>query len=185
MGFNIKNNYGPNIEVNDGGQVMLVQGQNGLWHTEEDVEVQEAEIVEDVTDEIETAEMKTQLNYFAPTKHLQTLLKQDWFKNLRSKNEYDEVWTDAFVSALMASDWRDSIAIDWGVKGERKKINQIKGYVVGLLKDAGVLKGSYDSISTALGITEAPRTFSRYMGEGKKQPYADWVKAYVNGVTEQ
>ena len=32
MGFNIKNNYGPNIEVNAGGKVTLVQGRNGLWH---------------------------------------------------------------------------------------------------------------------------------------------------------
>jgi hypothetical protein len=29
MGFNIKNNYGPNIEVNDGGKVTLIQGKNG------------------------------------------------------------------------------------------------------------------------------------------------------------
>lgn len=28
MGFNIKNNYGPNIEVNDGGKVTL-KGKNG------------------------------------------------------------------------------------------------------------------------------------------------------------
>ena len=33
MGFNIKNNYGPNIEVNAGGKVTLVQGKDGLWHT--------------------------------------------------------------------------------------------------------------------------------------------------------
>ena len=47
MGFNIKNNYGPNIEVNAGGKVTLVQGQNGLWHTED---AEEAEY-EEVTDE--------------------------------------------------------------------------------------------------------------------------------------
>lgn len=35
MGFNIKNNYGPNIEVNAGGKVTLVQDKNGLWHTAE------------------------------------------------------------------------------------------------------------------------------------------------------
>ena len=33
MGFNIKNNYGPNIEVNAGGKVTLVQDKSGLWHT--------------------------------------------------------------------------------------------------------------------------------------------------------
>ena len=35
MGFNIKNNYGPNIEVNDGGRLTLVLGKDGLWHTVE------------------------------------------------------------------------------------------------------------------------------------------------------
>lgn len=44
MGFNIKNNYGPNIEVNDGGMVTLVQDKNGLWHTL-DAEVAEYEEV--------------------------------------------------------------------------------------------------------------------------------------------
>lgn len=43
MGFNIKNNYGPNIEVNEGGRLTLVQGRDGMWHTVE------AEIVEEVT----------------------------------------------------------------------------------------------------------------------------------------
>lgn len=49
MGFNIKNNYGPNIEVNDGGKVVVVQGKDGLWHT---AEVEDAEIMEEVVDEM-------------------------------------------------------------------------------------------------------------------------------------
>ena len=47
MGFNIKNNYGPNIEVNDGGKVTLVQGQNGLWHSVDAEEVEYEEVKED------------------------------------------------------------------------------------------------------------------------------------------
>lgn len=48
MGFNIKNNYGPNIEVNEGGVVNLHQGKDGLWHT---VDAEEAEIVEEIKDD--------------------------------------------------------------------------------------------------------------------------------------
>ena len=44
MGFNINNNYGPNIDVHDGGVVNLRQDSSGLWHT---VDVVEAEIVEE------------------------------------------------------------------------------------------------------------------------------------------
>ena len=48
MGFNIKNNYGPNIEVNAGGKVTLTQDRSGLWHT---VDAEEAEVVEEILDE--------------------------------------------------------------------------------------------------------------------------------------
>ena len=48
MGFNIKNNYGPNIEVKDGGRLTLTQGKNGLWHTADVVEADYEEVVEEV-----------------------------------------------------------------------------------------------------------------------------------------
>lgn len=139
----------------------------------------------------ETAEAPCQLenkvepNYFAPTKHLQELLKGAWFKEVRKRDEYDEQWTNEFVDALMESEWKDTIAKAWAVKGERKKITQIKGYIIGLLKDAGVLKGSYNSIAEKNGIIEESRTFSKYMSDGKKQPYTDWVKDYVSGKKNQ
>ena len=128
---------------------------------------------------------KVQPNYFAPAKHLKELLKGAWFKEVRKRDEYDEQWTNEFVDALMESEWKDTIAKAWAVKGERKKITQIKGYIVGLLKDAGVLKGSYNSIAEKTGIIEESRTFSKYMSDGKKQPYADWVKNYVSGKKNQ
>ena len=55
MGFNIKNNYGPNIEVNAGGMVTLTQDRSGLWHM---VDAEEAEVVEEILDE-ESAEGST------------------------------------------------------------------------------------------------------------------------------
>ena len=52
MGFNIKNNYGPNIEVNEGGVVNLNQDKNGHWTTE----VEEAQIVEESQEERQVQE---------------------------------------------------------------------------------------------------------------------------------
>ena len=121
------------------------------------------------------------LNYFAPTKNLQELLRQPWFKALRTHERYNQQWTDDFVSALMASEYKDGIAQDWAIQGKRRKVTQIKGYIVGLLSDAGVLKGSYDSIAAHIGLTDDPRSFSRYMGLGKKQPFAEWISDYVSG----
>lgn len=120
-----------------------------------------------------------ELNTFLPTRLLQDFLKGAWFAEMRTAEKYDAAWTDGFIEALMASEYGEDIARDWAVKGAREKKNQLKGYVVGLLKDVGVLKGSYDTIAEKVGITDKTRTFSRYMGEGKKQRYADWVKDYV------
>ena len=47
MGFNIKNNYGPNIEVNAGGKLTLVQGKNGLWNTADAEETEYEEVAEE------------------------------------------------------------------------------------------------------------------------------------------
>lgn len=125
------------------------------------------------------------LNLFAPKKQLQEFLKGAWFTEVRAREKYDATWTDAFVEALMASEFGKDIARDWAVKGAREKKNQIKAYVVGLLKDEGVLKGSYDSIAEIIAVMDNSRTFSNYMSRGKEQPYAGWVKEYVSESKEQ
>lgn len=120
-----------------------------------------------------------ELNYFAPQKNLQKLLSRSWFSEVRMKETYNQAWTDAFVEALMASEWRDDIARQWAITGQRSKVKQIKGYVLGLLTDACVLRGSYNQVALKAGVTDDPRSFSRYMAEGKKQPYAQWVMRYI------
>ena len=122
-----------------------------------------------------------ELNLFAPKKNLQELLKKPWFAEVRTDEKYDSTWTDAFVEALMASDYGEGIARDWAVTGARDKKKQLKAYVVGLLKDEGVLKGSYVEIGNKTGLNNKERTFSTNMSRGKKQPYAEWVKEYVAG----
>lgn len=122
-----------------------------------------------------TSAAQQPLNLFAPKKNLQELLKGAWFAEMRSKARYDAAWTDAFVEALMQSEHGEEIAREWAVKGERSKRTQLKAYVAGLLKDAGVLRGSYDAIAAKIDPTDQKRSFSRYMSQGKRQPYADWV----------
>ena len=126
------------------------------------------------------------LDYEVPTFQLQRLLKGEWFAEMRTDERYDSTWTDSFVVALMATEWRDGIARDWSVSGLRGRKNQLRGYVVGLLKDAGVLKGSYHAIASKVGIlvnkecdNDPYKTFADYMARGKKQPYAGWVMEYV------
>lgn len=117
-----------------------------------------------------------------PKINLQMMLKQDWFAEFRTKEEYNEEWTDAFINALMVSKWKDVIAKEWASGSTHKnRRNQIKGYIVGLLKDTGVLNGQSKSIAQKIGIMDNPKTFADYMRDGQNQPYADWVKEYVNG----
>lgn len=122
-----------------------------------------------------TSAAEQPLNLFAPKKNLQELLRGAWFAEVRSNARYDAAWTDAFVETLMQSEHGEEIAREWAVKGERSKRTQLKAYVAGLLKDAGVLRGSYDAIAAKIDPNDQKRSFSRYMSQGKRQPYADWV----------
>ena len=117
-----------------------------------------------------------QLNYFAPEKNLKVLLSEEWFEIHRTDKQYDHRWTNDFVNALMASEHRDYIAMEWG-RGKRQ--DYIRGCVLGLLKEGGIIKGSMDSIARSAGVCENYRTFSKYMGQCRQEPYAQWVQDYI------
>ena len=120
------------------------------------------------------------LNYFAPAKNLKVLLTEEWFGMLTAdEKRFTTKWLHGFVDALMASEWRDQIASDWAVADKRLGL---KCMIIGLLKDAGVIRGSYNSIAKLLDMdNENPATLAKYMGMGKKQPYAEWIADYVKG----
>jgi len=118
-----------------------------------------------------------ELNYFAPTKNLKRLLTQEWFRVLSTDDKkYNEEWVEAFVDALMASPWREHIAREWAVKDRRLTL---KCMIIGVLKDVGVLKGSYKFVARQLEMDdENPATLAKYMGMGKKQPFASWIELH-------
>lgn len=147
-----------------------------------DAEVVEEQPLPDLPHDGEEA--GKELNYFAPTKSLQEFLKKDWFREFRTDNKYDEQWTDGFISALMGTEWKDNIAKDWAIDGERQKKTVLKGYIVGVLRNTGVLKGSFVEIAKKIGLMKEPRSFAKYIGDGKKQPYAEWVKEYVEAANK-
>ena len=118
----------------------------------------------------------TQLNYFAPTKNLKVLLNEEWFEIHRTDKCYDAKWIEDFVNALMKSEHRDYIATEWS---KDKRQDYIRGCVLGLLKEGGVIKGSMDSIARSANVCDNYRTFSRYMGQSRQEPYADWVLDYL------
>jgi hypothetical protein len=132
--------------------------------------------------EVESAQQENTenaLNYFAPTKNLKVLLTEEWFGMLTAdEKRFNAKWIHGFVDALMASKWRDQIATDWAVMDKRLGL---KCMMVGMLKDAGVIRGSYNSIAKLLDMDgENSATLAKYMGMGKKQPFAEWITDYVN-----
>ena len=120
-----------------------------------------------------------QLNFAAPSINLKKLLEQEWFSVLTTdEKRFDSKWTAQFIEALMHSEWGEQIARDWAQKDKRLTL---KCMTVGLLKDAGVLNGNYSQIAKLLDIDgENAATLAKYMGLGKKQPFADWIQDYVN-----
>ena len=107
------------------------------------------------------------------------LLKGDWFKECRTDGKYNAKWIDGLVEALMESEWKELIADEWSVKNKRL---MLKCKIIGVLKDAGVLRGSYNQLSKVLPDKGGKKAASlaEYMGKGKHEPYADWITAYVN-----
>ena len=121
--------------------------------------------------------VKQEPNYFQAGRFLKNVLKDKWFEEVRTHQRYTSKWREAFVDALLDSDYRREIAKAYKDKYKRESL---KGYVVGCLKDTGVISGAYDVIARQMGYNEESyRTFSRYLGRGKNQDYFSWIKDYV------
>lgn len=126
------------------------------------------------------------LNYFAPRKNFQMMLCEEWFDKVSTdKKMYTRAWRETLVLELMKSEHGDYIARKWSDKTQRL---QIKGHVVGALKEAGVLKGSDLAVARAyLGkeekdLSKEVKTFAKYMGDSRHEPYFEWVAEYVTPI---
>ena len=133
------------------------------------------------------------LNYQSPTIVLQRMLEGDWFDKVSTnKKLYNKEWRTKLVSDLMASEHRTYIATLWEHADKRLTI---KGRLIGTLVGAGVLKTNNAAIARAfLGFSDNTRdedekrevnTFGKYIGEWKKEPYANWVKEYVDKTSQK
>lgn len=131
--------------------------------------------------------VEPELNFFAPKKILQVMLSNIWYEKVCTCNHvFNKEWTDQLLEDLLASEYAEYLARKWSKKNQR---NMIKGHVIGLLADNGVIKGSNLSIARAfLGVDDNSKdkdkrrevtTFAKYLGNGKDEPYADWMGEYI------
>lgn len=117
-------------------------------------------------------------NYFQTGRFLKRIVHEEWFEELRTDKRFTEKWRDKLVDDLLESKWKDLLGRTWE---DRNRRETLKGHFVGTLIDAGVLSGGYDAIAKTMGYEEDYRSFSHYLGRGKRQPYFDWIVEYVNG----
>ena len=116
--------------------------------------------------------------FFAPYIGIKKMLQQEWFKALRSDEKYNAEWADGFAEGLMRSEYGMQIAEEW-----KEKHIQIRGYIIGCLKNAGVInpKLSNDAIAREADMMGKWRSFGRYIGkESQQQPYSEWIFNHVN-----
>lgn len=117
--------------------------------------------------------------YFAFARTMIDVLGQDWFMQIRTDKKYNKQWIKQFLTDLMHSEWRDAIADEW-MKSDRHLM--IICAMIGALREAGVIKCRYRSVALKLKLGQVKvDTMERYMGEGKKQPYFEWICNYVKG----
>ena len=160
---------GPMFDIHDNEHVHI--SAEKLPH-EEQVDDQ----MEMATDITQLPQVEEELNYFQPKLHLKRVLMMDWFELCRADKRYNKAWREGLVDGLLECMYRDDIAREWAMANRK---DAMKGYLMGILKDTGVLKGSYDSISLTARIMNNTRTFSRYMSRGKTQKWYPWVADYV------
>ena len=135
-----------------------------------------AEYVEPIV--TKTEETGKKLNFYAPQAMITELLSKRWFDDVcTKKSAFTTKWREDMMAALMKSDYGKDIATEWADPNKRI---QVKCKLVGALKDAGVIKGSYNSLAPRLDIDEVESaSLAKYMGEGKKQSYFEWLKEYA------
>jgi hypothetical protein len=144
----------------------------GTWTGESDDDYTEFEEIKDDP----RNKKKEEPNYFQTGRFLKRVCYGDWFLLMRTDKRYTENWISKLIDALMLTAWKEQLAEMWEDKDRRELL---KGYVIGCLKDAGVIEGSYDAIARSMGYDKKDRKLSRYMSDGKKQGFHDWMVDYV------
>jgi hypothetical protein len=180
-------NYKPHIEH----QHIHIDGKDN--NEEENTEFEEVKAGQQEEPDSDEGGNEKKLNYKSPTIALQRMLEGDWFdKRSTDKKLYHKEWRSKLVADLMASEYGVHIATLWEYESKRPTI---KGRLIGALAGAGVLKTNKAAIARAyLGYSDHTRdedekrevnTFGKYIGEWKKEPYANWVKDYVDKTSQK
>lgn len=134
------------------------------------------------------AEVKEEVNY----EGIKIAMTSKYFPKCSAAltKKYNAEWLDSYMTALMDSKHKDAIATEWNNETTRR---QVYCAILGALKDKGVYKGSYASLSKMIYdgnpkeetdeekkkqmVTDL-RTLEKYIGNGKKHIIGKWTATY-------
>ncbi len=133
MAISIKNNYGPNIEVKDGGTLNLYQGRDGMWRMAEGCDIEDAEVIDD-ENIIELIDLK-----FFDMKRWGTLEAQ---QKLRSVLQ-------GLISRMDVDSGRDWVAPYIAYHYVQGRLSLMKGYAAYFADIEALLPGLLSKINAA------------------------------------
>lgn len=90
-------------------------------------------------------------------------------------NGFDAEWLDGYMVDLMESEYREELARNWAVGSKRDIIVCL---IVGALKEAHVLAGTYSDIARKMDEANA-RTLAKYIGQAKRHAITEWTIEYL------
>lgn len=121
------------------------------------------------------------------TEIIKNILNKNSLVELMSKPCSLKTWRDKFVNDLMR-EFGDTIANGWKSEGKKNIRSKIKGWLLGDMKRAGLISGSYAKIASLIYCdqnesetrdTVSSKSLEIYMGPRQGSPYTEWVKAYI------
>ena len=127
MGFNIKNNYGPNIEVNAGGKVTLMQDKSGLWHMVDAEEADFEEVV--IAGEEKNSDCKTRQDSSVdmnPSPNNKTLSanRQEIFDQLLALTEKGD-WVNGITSENVKAMLKAVLGVEVNLSEKKAELSEV------------------------------------------------------------
>ena len=127
MGFNIKNNYGPNIEVNAGGKVTLMQDKSGLWHMVDAEEADFEEVV--IAGEEKNSDCKTRQDSSVdmnPSPNNKTLSanRQEIFDQLLALTEKGD-WVNGITSENVKAMLKAVLGVEVNLSAKKAELSEV------------------------------------------------------------
>lgn len=127
MGFNIKNNYGPNIEVNAGGKVTLMQDKSGLWHMVDAEEADFEEVV--IAGEEKNSDCKTRQDSSVdmnPSQNNKTLSanRQEIFDQLLALTEKGD-WVNGITSENVKAMLKAVLGVEVNLSAKKAELSEV------------------------------------------------------------